>query len=40
MYWSTSFMGIFVRKLLVIGKLSLFSGMLTYALMHHEGLKG
>ena len=27
MYWETSFMEIFIQKPLVVGKLSLFSGM-------------
>ena len=33
-------MEIFVLKLSVIGKLSLFSGMWNDALLHHGGLKG
>ena len=33
-------MEIFVLKPLVIGKLSLFSGMWNDALMHRKGLKG
>ena len=43
MYWSISFMEIFILKHvkpLAIGKLSLFSGMSNDALMHREGLKG
>ena len=40
MYWSTSYMIIFVLKPLVVGKLSLFSGMWKDALMHRGGLKG
>ena len=40
MYWQTSFMEIFILKPLVVGKLSLFSGMENDALMHREGLKG
>ena len=39
MYWQTSFMEIFIQKPLVVGKLSLFSGMQNDALMHREGLK-
>ena len=33
-------MEIFALKPLVLGKLSLFSGMLNDALLHREGLKG
>ena len=33
-------MEIFVLKPLVVGKLSLFSGMYNDALVHREGLKG
>ena len=33
-------MEIFILKHLVVGKLSLFSGMLNDALMHREDLKG
>ena len=33
-------MEIFILKPLVVGKLSLFSGMQNDALMHREGLKG
>ena len=33
-------MEIFVQKPLVVGKLSLFSGMLNDVFMHREGLKG
>ena len=43
MYWSISFMEIFILKhvkALVIGKLSMFSGMSNDALMHREGLSG
>ena len=40
MYWSISFMEISFLKRLVIGKLSLFSGIWNDALMHREGLKG
>ena len=40
MYWQTSFIEIFIKKPLVVGKLSLFSGMQNDAIMHREGLKG
>ena len=33
-------MEILILKPLVVGELSLFSGMQNEALMHHEGLKG
>ena len=33
-------MGIFIQKPLVVGKLGVFSGMYTDALMHREDLKG
>ena len=33
-------MEIFILKPLVVGKISLFSGMSNDALMHREGLKG
>ena len=39
MYWSMSFMEIFILKPLVIGKLSLFSVMWNDALIHRESLK-
>ena len=35
-----SFMEVFLLKPSVVGKLSLFSGMLNDALMHRAGLKG
>ena len=38
MYWSTSFMEIFVPKPLVVGKLGLFSGMQNDGLRHRGGL--
>ena len=40
MYWQNSFMDFFYSKTLVVGQLSLFSGMLNDAFMHREGLKG
>ena len=40
MYWKTSLMENFVIKPLVVGKLSLYSGMKNDALMHREDLKG
>ena len=39
MYWSTSFMEIFVLKSLVVGKLSFFFSDVNDALMHREGSK-
>ena len=33
-------MEIYIKKNLVVGKLSLFSGLWNDALMHREGLKG
>ena len=39
-YWEMGiFMGIFILKLLVVGKLCLFTVMLNDDLMHHEGFK-
>ena len=40
MYLKTCFMGIIIIKPLVVGELSLFSGIYNDALMHREGLKG
>ena len=40
MYWWTDFLENFVLKPLVVGKLSLFSGMNNDALMQREGWKG
>ena len=37
---ANQFHGMFLLKPLVVGKLSVFSGMLNDVLMHREGLKG
>ena len=39
-YWYTSFIEIFLLKPLIVGKLSLFSGLWNDASMHREGLNG